>query len=168
MDWLRDHLWEAWLGAAILLGVAEMFSLDLILAMLAAGALAGMGTALVTDSVGVQVLVASVVSVAMLAVVRPSLARRFHGGPDLVLGNARVVGLEAVVTEPISSVRPGRVKLDGEIWTASADTDLRIGERVEVLEIRGATAVVRPRALPEPPSSEGFEDLGNTDDKETP
>ena len=34
-DWLREHMWEAWLGLAILLGVAEMFSLDLILLMLA-------------------------------------------------------------------------------------------------------------------------------------
>ena len=32
MDWLRDHAWETWLGLAIVLGVAEMFSLDLVLA----------------------------------------------------------------------------------------------------------------------------------------
>ena len=42
MDWIRDHLWETWLALAIALGVAEMFSLDLILAMLAAGAVVGM------------------------------------------------------------------------------------------------------------------------------
>ena len=36
MDWIRDHLWETWLGLSIVLGVAEMFSLDLIFAMLAA------------------------------------------------------------------------------------------------------------------------------------
>ena len=33
MDWIRDHLWETWLGLSIVLGVAEMFSLDLIFAM---------------------------------------------------------------------------------------------------------------------------------------
>lgn len=153
MDWLRDHLWETWLGVAILLGVAEMFSLDLFLAMLAVGALGGMGTALVTDSFVLQALVASLVSVGMLAVVRPSLARRLHGGPEIALGNDRLIGLDAVVTAPIVSGHSGRVSLDGETWTASAAQDLQIGDRVEVVEIRGATAVVRPRALPDASSA---------------
>lgn len=148
MDWIRDNLWAGWLGASILLGLAEMFSLDLFLAMLAVGALGGMGTSLITDNFVLQAVVASAVSVAMLAVVRPELARRLHGGPEILLGNARLIGLAAVVTEPISALRAGRVNLDGEIWTASADEELEIGDRVEVVEIRGATAVVRARSLP--------------------
>lgn len=147
-EWIRDNLWAAWLSGGILLGVAEMFSLDLFLAMLAVGALAGMGTALVTDSFVIQAVVAAVVSVAMLAVVRPSLAKRLHGGPELSLGNARLIGMPAVVTEPVTSFAPGRVNLDGEIWSASADEDLEIGDRVEVVEVRGATVLVRPRSLP--------------------
>ena len=31
MDWLNDHLAAVWLGLAILLGVAELASMDLIL-----------------------------------------------------------------------------------------------------------------------------------------
>lgn len=44
MEWLNDHAWAAWLGIAAVLGVAEMFSLDLIFLMLAVGALGGMVT----------------------------------------------------------------------------------------------------------------------------
>ncbi len=44
MDWLRDHMTETWLAVAVMLGVAEMFSLDLILIMLAVGAMAGVFT----------------------------------------------------------------------------------------------------------------------------
>lgn len=173
MDWLRDHLWESWLGAAILLSLAEMFSLDLFLAMLAVGALAGMGTALVTDMFVVQALVASVVSVGMLAVVRPSLAKRLHGGPEITTGNARLIGMAAVVTEPVSPDRPGRVRLDGETWSAAAalevDTDLEIGDRVEVVEIRGAAAVVRPRSLPPgPPGSPMLDIADKPEGEETP
>ncbi len=144
MDWLRDHLWETWLAAAILLGVAEMFSLDLFLAMLAVGALAGMATAFVTDAFVAQALVAAVVSVALLGVVRPSLARRLHGGPELTLGHDRLVGERALVTEEISS-HGGRVRLGGEIWSAAAadDSTIAAGVAVEVVEIRGATAYVR-------------------------
>ena len=121
-DWLREHMWEAWLGLAILLGVAEMFSLDLILLMLAVGAMAGMVTAAFDADLVIQVLVASAASVGALALVRPNLVKRFETGPDLRLGH-------------------------GKIWTAAPyDEDLVIepGETVEVFQIRGATAYVHP------------------------
>ena len=70
-NWLRENMWGGWLALAAVLGIAEMFSLDLVLIMLATGALAGMVTSFVTDMVAVQFLVAVVVSVGMLAVVRP-------------------------------------------------------------------------------------------------
>jgi membrane protein implicated in regulation of membrane protease activity len=147
MDWIREHLTETWLAIAVMLGVAEMFSLDLVLAMLAAGAFAGVVTSLVTDLVAVQVAVALVVAVGMLAVVRPGLARRLHKGPELRLGHGKLVGTQGTVTETVSALTPGRVRLQGEIWTAQPfDETLSIeaGETVEVFEIRGATAFVHP------------------------
>lgn len=147
MDWFREHMVETWLGVAIVLGVAEMFSLDLVLIMLAVGAVAGMLTAVVTDAAAVQFLVAAGTSVAMLALVRPSLAKRFHGGPELTLGHGKLVGTQGLVTETVTALNPGRVKLSGEIWTAQPyDETLTIaaGETVEVYEIRGATAYVHP------------------------
>ena len=63
MDWIRDHLWETWLALSIALGVAEMFSLDLILAMLAAGAVVGMVAALIGLPVVAQILLALAASV---------------------------------------------------------------------------------------------------------
>lgn len=153
MDWLRDHLWEAWLGAAIVLGVAEVIGFDLILLMLALGALVGMLAALLGLPVVVQVLAAAGASVAALALVRPSIVRRLHGGPDLMVGHGKLVGRQGLVTETVSSLAPGRIKLAGEVWTAVPyDERLTIepGETVEVLEIRGATAYVHPVPALEP------------------
>lgn len=147
MDWLQEHLWQVWLGIAFMLGVAEMFSLDLILIMLAVGALVGMGTAALDAPVAVQLLAAAGASVAMLGLVRPGLAKRLHGGPELRLGHGKLVGQQGLVTETITSLAPGRVRLAGDIWSAEPyDETLTIepGETVEVLEIRGATAYVHP------------------------
>ena len=147
MDWIREHLWETWLAVAIVLGVAELFSLDLVLIMLAVGALVGLVTASLDAPAVVQLLAAAGTSVAMLALVRPSLARRFHGGPELTLGHGKLVGSQGLVTETVTALAPGRVRLSGEIWTARPyDETLTIeaGETVEVLEIRGATALVHP------------------------
>ncbi|GAA2151467.1 hypothetical protein GCM10009844_33700 [Nocardioides koreensis] len=147
MDWLGDNQWAAWLALAAALGVAEMFSLDLILIMLAVGAMAGMLTGLLGGALILQVLVAAGASVAMLALVRPNIVKRLHSGPDLRLGHGKLVGQRGVVTERITSLEPGRIRLAGEIWSAAPyDEELTIapGETVEVFEIRGATAYVHP------------------------
>jgi membrane protein implicated in regulation of membrane protease activity len=147
MDWLSDNVWAVWASAAVLLGVAEMLSLDLVLIMLAVGAAAGMILALVGAPVALQLLVAAGVSVAMLGLVRPALAKRLHGGPELSLGHGKLVGQRGVVTEEITGLQVGRIKLAGEIWSAAPyDENVTIapGETVEVLQIKGATAYVHP------------------------
>ena len=145
MDWFRDHLWETWLGLAIVLGVAELFSLDLILLMIAAGAGVGMVAALVGLPFLAQALLASAAALASLTLVRPTLVRRLHTGPTLRLGHGKLIGQQGQVTVEISGREPGRVKVGGEIWSASPydeTSTIAVGETVEVLEIRGATALV--------------------------
>lgn len=147
MEWLRDYMTETWLGLAILLGVAEMFSLDLVLIMLATGAVGGLVTSLFTELVLVQFLVAIAVSVGMLAIVRPGLARRLHTGPELRIGHTRLIGTQGTVTRAVTAMDPGEIKVSGEFWTAKPyDETLTIeaGETVDILEIRGATAYVHP------------------------
>ena len=147
MDWLGDHLTAVWLGIAIVLGVAELASMDLILLMLAVGALVGMVLAIIGAPFAVQALVAAGVSIACLALVRPSLVKRLHSGPDLQLGHGKLVGAQGVVTERITGLQAGRIKLAGEFWTAAPYDDtvaIEPGETVEVLDIKGATAYVHP------------------------
>ena len=153
MDWIRDHLWETWLALSITLGVAEMFSLDLVLAMLAAGAVVGMVAALVGLPFVAQLLLALGASVAALALVRPAFVKRLHAGPELSLGHGKLVGTRGLVTEEITGLSAGRIKAGGEIWSALPyDDNLRIapGETVEILQIKGATAYVHPVATLEP------------------
>jgi membrane protein implicated in regulation of membrane protease activity len=143
-EWLRDNAWGVWLGLALVLGGAELFSLDLVLLMLAVGALVGMATALVGLGIPVQVLAAAVASVAMLAFVRPGFRKRLHSGPDLQHGFASLVGQEGFAVAELTS-SSGQIKLAGEIWTARPYEEsavIPVGAKVQVLEIRGATAYV--------------------------
>jgi membrane protein implicated in regulation of membrane protease activity len=147
VEWLGEHLWAAWLVLAVALGVAEMVSLDLILIMIAVGAIVGALTALASFPLILQVLLAAGASTAMLAMVRPELVKKLHSGPDLVTGMNKLVGQQGVVTEELTAHHPGRVKLAGEIWSACPyDDSLTIapGAMVEVFAIRGATAYVHP------------------------
>src|SRR6476661_3223087 len=117
-----------------------MVSLDLILVMVAAGALVGALAALAHAPFVLQVLLAAGASTAMLALVRPNLVAKLHHGPTLVSGHEKLIGQQAVVTEQLSAQEPGRIKLGGEIWSACPyDEGLTIppGVRVEVFAIRG-------------------------------
>jgi membrane protein implicated in regulation of membrane protease activity len=149
MEWFRDHLWETWTGLAILLGVAELFSLDLVLLMLALGACVGVVTALLGLPLAVQILAALAASVAMLALVRPSMAKRLQSGPDLTLGHDALVGRTGVAVTEINA-DGGQVRIGGELWSARTFDEtavIRPGARVDVFQIKGATAVVH--AVPE-------------------
>jgi membrane protein implicated in regulation of membrane protease activity len=148
MDWISDNAWSVWLGIAIVLGVAEMFSLDLILLMLAVGAIVGMVLALASAPVAVQILAAGGAALAMLAFVRPTWARRLHAGPELRHGPAALIGTTGFAIEEVSA-RGGLVKVSGETWTArpyDEHTVIPSGAKIEIFEIKGAIAYVAPVA----------------------
>lgn len=144
MDWFREHMWETWTALAILLGVAELFSLDLVLLMLAVGAGVGVLTALIGLPVVVQILAALGASVAMLALVRPSMVKRLQSGPELTLGHAALVGKQGVAVTEVTG-DGGQVRIGGELWSARAYDETMVieaGARVDIFEIKGATALV--------------------------
>jgi len=143
MDW-NPEAWQVWLGIAALLVVAEMFSLDLILLMLGAGAIVGMVLGVLELPFPVQALGAGVTALAMLTLVRPSVARRLHAGPELKHGPAALIGSSGYALEEVSA-RSGLVKVAGETWTARPYDETVVipsGAKIEIYEIRGATAYV--------------------------
>jgi len=144
MDWFRDHMWETWTALAIMLGLAELLSLDLVLLMLAVGAGAGILTALLGLPIAVQVLAAIGTSIAMLAFVRPSIAKRLQSGPDLTLGHDALVGKQGVAVTEVNA-DGGQVRIGGELWSARAYDETTVipqGSRVDIFQIKGATALV--------------------------
>jgi membrane protein implicated in regulation of membrane protease activity len=144
MEWLGDHPEVGWLVFALLLGGIEITTLDLTFAMLAVGALAGAIAGAVGAPFLLQVIVAALVAIAMLAVVRPVALRHIRTPVESRSGVAALVGKQALVLEQVDA-HDGRIKLAGEIWSArSFDPHLVIepGRTVDVVQIDGATAVV--------------------------
>lgn len=137
--------WLIWLIVSVGLVVAEIFSLDLVLIMFAAGALAAAGTAVVTDNLFVQAVVFAVVSVLALVAARPVVQRRLHpSGDGARTGIEAIKGSTAVVLELVDE-HQGLVKIGGEEWTArvfDATQTLEPGQKVQVIDIKGATALV--------------------------
>ncbi|MFE1273222.1 NfeD family protein [Streptomyces sp. NPDC058757] len=136
--------WIWWLIGAVGLGIPLVLTAMPEFGMFAVGAVAGAVTAALGFGVTAQVLVFVVVSVALVAVVRPVAARHRAGTPGLATGIDALKGRQARVVERVDA-EGGRIKLAGEIWSARSLDATRVfepGDEVDVVEIEGATAVV--------------------------
>jgi membrane protein implicated in regulation of membrane protease activity len=140
--------WLVWLSAGVFASVGEILTAGFFLAPFAVGAFAAMLVALVGAGDLVQFLTFAVATIACFGLVRPIAKRHMRTPPQIRTGTAALVGHSAIVLERIANdENVGSVRLDGEIWTARAYDDEHIieaGAKVEVVEIRGATALVVP------------------------
>jgi membrane protein implicated in regulation of membrane protease activity len=136
--------WVWWLVGAAALGIPLVVTAMPEFGMFAVGAVAAAVVAALGLGVVVQVLAFVIVSVALIAVVRPIAARHTRQSPRLATGIDALRGKQAVVLERVDGTG-GRIKLAGEVWSARAlDTDraYEVGQEVDVVEIEGATAIV--------------------------
>ena len=136
--------WVWWLVGAAALGIPLVVTAMPEFGMLAVGAIAAAALAGLGFGVVAQVLTFVVVSVALIAVVRPIAARHSTQRPQLATGVEALKGKQAVVLERVDG-SGGRIKLGGEIWSArSLDTgrSYEVGQEVDVVEIEGATAII--------------------------
>jgi membrane protein implicated in regulation of membrane protease activity len=140
--------WLVWLVVGVAAAVGEILTTGFFLGPFAVGALAAMVVSLVGAGAVLAVAVFAVLTVAMFALVRPVARRHLYTPPQIRTGTAALVGCKAVVLERIDNdAGGGQVRIDGAIWTArSYDDDdvIEPGARVQVIEIRGATALVAP------------------------
>ncbi|HJR89167.1 MAG TPA: NfeD family protein [Aeromicrobium sp.] len=142
-DWIAEHAALTWLAVAVLLAVVELLSMDFVLLMFALGALAAAGATMLGAPLWLAVAVFAVVSVALLFLLRPALLQRLHSGPTLATGFSNLVGMNALVLQPVDA-RDGRVRIGAEEWSArtnGAET-IDVGVETRVVSIEGATAVV--------------------------
>jgi membrane protein implicated in regulation of membrane protease activity len=138
--------WLLWLILAVLFGIGEMATLGFFLAPFAGGA----AVAAVVSAAGApfvaSLAVFLVISIVLLTTLRRVALAHRRMPPQIRTGTAALVGKPAMVVERIANDEGvGVVRIEGEVWTARAymdDETYEAGTRVQVVEIRGATALV--------------------------
>ena len=136
--------WVLWLIAAVALAVGEVLTMGFFLAPFAAGALVAALVAALGGGFVVSGLAFLAVSTVAFLGLRPIARRHMKLPAELRTGTAALVGKTGTVVETISA-DAGCVRIDGEVWTArpyDEDDTFEAGRRVQVLQIRGATALV--------------------------
>jgi membrane protein implicated in regulation of membrane protease activity len=137
--------WVWWLVAGVVLAIAELFTGTFVLLMIAAGAFAATAAALAGAPVALQILVFAAAAGLGLVAARPAMQRRLHPAEAPEVGGlAAIEGSECEVLEQVDLNR-GLVRIGGEMWSARAYDATQVfqpGERVRVIEVKGATALV--------------------------
>jgi membrane protein implicated in regulation of membrane protease activity len=136
--------WVVWAVAAAVLAAGEAASAALVLGPVALAAAVAAIVAAAGGGIAIQVIAFVLGSIAALGVLRPIARRHLRLPAHMRTGAAALIGCSATVLEEVNR-DGGRVKIGGEVWSARSFDDDQViepGDRVEVLKIDGATALV--------------------------
>jgi membrane protein implicated in regulation of membrane protease activity len=140
--------WIVWLIVAAALGVAELLTMTFAFGLIAVAAVVAAAVGAFHVDLGVQLAAFVVAAAAGLGVVRPIAIRHLKQAPMLRTGVAALVGRSAIVLEEVNE-HSGRVRIEGEEWSSRPYLDeslvIPVGTKVDVMQIKGATALVYPR-----------------------
>jgi len=140
--------WIVWLIVAAVLGVAELLTMTFAFGIIAVAAVVAAVVGAFHLDLGIQLAAFVAAAGAGLGFVRPVAIRHLKQPPALRTGAAALVGRPAIVLEEVNE-HAGRVRIDGEEWSSRPYLDdsliIPVGTKVDVMQIKGATALVYPR-----------------------
>ncbi|MBJ7330747.1 MAG: NfeD family protein [Solirubrobacteraceae bacterium] len=138
-------LWVIFIVLAVIFAVGEIATTSFFLGPFAISAL----LAAIADAAGAPIVASWAIFVAggalLLTFVRPVAKRHLYTPPQIRTGTAALQGQGGIVLERIvNDEGVGTVRINGEVWTARSydERPIEAGEKVQVVEIRGATALV--------------------------
>lgn len=131
-----------WLGIVIILIFIEVITVGLTTVWFVISGFASLILSLFIDSIELEFAVFVLGGVLLLITTRPYLVKKLHVRESRT-NLDRVIGMKGTVTENINILKPGEVKVDGKRWTAIADSEIKVGTTVEVLEIVGVKIKVK-------------------------
>lgn len=153
---MEQYAWILWIVLGVSLIVAEIFTLGFVLLWFGVGALVAAFLGYLGFGIGLQFLAFAVVSIILTALSRQIFHHKFltDGEQNIKTGVDALPGqIGTVIGASKGSLNAGEVKVFGSTWTAfpeAGEAPLKDGEKVEVVEVKGASIYVkRVRELPE-------------------
>lgn len=139
-----DMIKIMWLSAAVVFGVAEIFTASLTLIWFSFGAIIAMVASSYVESIVVQIIIFGVTSTIMLIIATKCIIKK----DKTYVSNTNIdaiVGKKATIKALTGKMIYGIAVLDGEEWSAAAEEDELIepGTVVEVVRIEGVKLIVR-------------------------
>ena len=134
-------MWLLWLCVVILLTILEVITINLVSVWFIASSLVSLFLSFVVDSFYIQFAVFVILGIILMIITRPFLMKKLKR-KNVKTNFDRVIGMEGVVTEEISKLKVGEVKVDGKKWSAISDEAIEVNSHVIVEAIEGVKLVV--------------------------
>ena len=131
-------MWKFWLIVAGLSFVIESFTVGFLVFWFGIGALIALVSSFFIDNLIIQAAI-FVVSSSILIVLTKPLVKKFIKNTKTVPTNVySLLDKEGLVLEDIDSVQgTGKVKVKGELWSATADIDIPKNSKIKVVSVNG-------------------------------
>ena len=145
MDFSVYNMVLIWLILLVVFVLVEVLTTQLVSIWFAGGALISLILAFINVKVNIQIIVFFVSSIAFLCITYP-LYHKYMKNEVVHLNANSLIGKDGIVIKEINNkVSLGQIKIKGQVWSASSDSDeiIKEGEEVTVLKIEGVHAVVK-------------------------
>lgn len=131
-------MWKLWLVIAGLCFVIESFTVGFFVFWFGIGALITLAVSFFIDNIIIQTAV-FIVSSSLLLILTKPLVKKFIKNVDTHPTNYQsLVGKEGIVLEDIDSINgSGQVKVNGELWSATSNTNIEKNTKVKVIGVNG-------------------------------
>ena len=131
-------MWKFWLIVAGICFVIESFTIGFLVFWFGIGALAALVASLFISNIWIQSLIFIIVSSLLLIFTKP-IVKKFVKEKDIIPTNVySIIGKEGIVVESIDTINGvGKVKVNGELWSATSLENIEKGTKVKVLKVNG-------------------------------
>lgn len=148
LAYIIENMWQVWAVVAVICLILELMAGDFFIICFSIGAVGGLLTALLSDSLYLQLFAFAVFTVLALVYVRPFAKRYLHKGEDSRVSNAdALMGRQGRVVETVKAGGFGRVQIDGDIWKAVTNGEADIPEGSPVVVIDRASTIITVKRL---------------------
>lgn len=138
-------MWPIWLIISGIFFVAEIITTGFLVFWFGVGALFAMIVSIFCDSLFIQALVFVIVSVIFMIFTRPLVNKMISIKETMPTNIYTIIKKEGYIMEDITNPQsPGKVKINGELWSAVSEAPLKRGTKVRVLEVDGVKLKVEP------------------------
>ncbi len=131
---LGDLMTYIWLAIVILLIIVELMTIHLTTIWFVTSAMVSLILTFFIDSFTIQFIVFMVLGIILLITTRPTLLKLLAKYRQKK-GIKHLIGMRGQVISAISDNQIGEVKVDGQLWLATAEVDLENGSYVTVMEV---------------------------------
>ena len=125
-----------WLSIILFLGILEAITINLVSIWFVISALFSLGISFFCDNFLLQFAVFVILGIILMCLTRKSLENKLIKAKEKT-NLDRIIGMKGVVTENISELKVGEVKVDGKRWSAISKDFLEKGSLVRILKIKG-------------------------------